>query len=95
MRIGAKDHPHRGIAVFEDGAAAEFAQPRGEIGVADAHAEIRLQRAEAEIEQDGFAILRPQRLVIGADFRQRVAAVHRAIVSTAGTARSVGSSLIW
>ena len=33
-----------------------FAQPRGEAAIADAHTEIRLQRAEAEIEQDGIAI---------------------------------------
>jgi len=42
---------------------------------------IRLQRAETEIEQDGFAISLPRRLMIGTDLRQRDALVHGAIIS--------------
>ena len=57
-----------------------FAQPRGEAAIADPDAEIRLQRAEAEIEQDGFAIFLARRLMIGADLRQRGAPVHGAII---------------
>ena len=62
-------------------AAGIFAQPRGEALIADPDAEIRLQRAETEIEQDGFAIFLARRLTIGADLRQRGAPVHGAIIS--------------
>jgi hypothetical protein len=69
VRIGREDHAHGGIAGLEQAAAGVFAQPRCESVIADPDAEIRLQRAEAEIEQDGFAIFLARRLMIGADLR--------------------------
>ena len=59
VRIGREDHCHGGIAGVEHGAAGVFAQPRGEAAIVDADAEIRLQRAEAEIEQSGVPIFLP------------------------------------
>ena len=56
------------------------AQPRRHFVIVDPHAEIRLQRAEAEIEQDRFAIFRLQRFTVGIEFGQHDAPVHRAIV---------------
>ena len=70
-----------GLPRLEQAAAGVFAQPHGEAVIADADAEIGLQRAEAEIEQDGSAIFFPRRLMIGADLRQRGALVHGAIIS--------------
>ena len=72
--------PIAGLPCSNTGAAGKLAQPRSQVRVADAHAEIRLQRSEAEIEQDGAAIFRAQRIAIGAKFGQRAAAVHRAII---------------
>ena len=48
-----------GLPGVEHGAAGVFAQPRGEAAIVDADAEIRLQRAEAEIEQSGVPIFLP------------------------------------
>jgi len=48
--------------------------------IADPDAEIRLQRAETEIEQDGFAIFLAGCVIIRANFRQRGTLVHRAIM---------------
>src|SRR6266545_6634342 len=70
VRIGREDHCHGGIAGLEYVAADMFAQPRSEAVIADPDAEIRLQRAETEIEQYGFAIFLAGRVMIGADFRQ-------------------------
>ena len=80
VRIGCEDHSHGGIAGLEHRAADMFAQPRCEIAIADADAEIRLQRAETEIEQNGSAIFLAWRLMIGADLGQRDALVHGAII---------------
>ena len=80
MRMGREDHCHGGIAGLEQTAAGVFAQPRGEAVIADPDAEIRLQRAEAEIEQCGFAIFLAGCVIIRADFSQRGALVHGAIM---------------
>ena len=48
------------------------------IAIGDAHTKIRMQRAEAEIEQDGIAIL-ARGARVGAEFGQRGAPAHRAI----------------
>ena len=47
--------------------------------IADADAEIRVRRAEAEIEQQGFTVFGAQRLGVGAKFGQHASAVHRAV----------------
>ena len=60
--LACEDHSHGGIAGLEDRPAGVFGAARSELAVGDADAEIRLQRAEAEIEQDGFAIFLAQRL---------------------------------
>lgn len=49
-------------------------------GIIDAHAEIRLQGSETEIEQDGAAVFHPQRAAIAAEFGQHRAPVHRAAI---------------
>ena len=78
--FGTKDHPHRRIIVRKDGAPAKLAQACGQIPIGDPHAEIRLQGAEAEIEQDGAASSGRSASWLGADFREYLAAVHRAIL---------------
>ena len=45
----------------------------------DADTEVRMRCAEAEIEQDRFAILRTKGLSIGIEFGQHGSAAHRAI----------------
>src|SRR5882672_3028638 len=80
MRGGLEDHSHRRIAGFEYGAAGVFAQPPLEIAIADTDTEIRLQRAETEIEQNGLPIFLARCLTIGAELRQHDTPVHGAII---------------
>ena len=78
MRICLEDHPHGGIAGFEDMAARMFAQIADEGAVANPDTEVRLQRAETEIEQNRIPIFLAGRFAIGTDLRQRDALVHGA-----------------
>ena len=74
-----QDDAHGRIAGLEDRPAGMLAQTRNGLAVVDPHAEIRLQRPEAEIEQDSVAVLAAQRLCIGTKLGEHAAAVHRAI----------------
>ncbi len=57
--------PIAGLPGSKIGRPACWRKLAATLAVVDAHAEIRLQRAEAEIEQDGVAVLAAQRLCIG------------------------------
>ena len=84
-----------GLPGSNSAAAGVFAQPRGEAVIADPDAEIRLQRAEAEIEQHGLRDLPPA----APDDRGRSRSARRAGSwrnhALAGKARSSDSSRFW
>ena len=79
MRVGFEDDAHRGVCGLEHRTAGALAQLRDGVAIVGADAEIRLQRAEPEVEQHRSSVLLAQGLRIGAEFSQDGSAVHRAI----------------
>src|ERR1700747_156014 len=78
MRIGCQSDAHGVVAGCEDGFAEAAAQRRGKFRISAADANVDLQGAEPEIEQDAIPIFIAQRVGIGADLCQLRTAVHGA-----------------
>jgi hypothetical protein len=80
MRIGRKNHGHRGVARFEQRPPDPFAKRSDDVGVASANAGIELYRSEPKIEQDRRSILPAQGVHVRADLSEHRAFVHPAVV---------------
>src|SRR5262245_4037324 len=78
MRIGRNDHMHGAVSSSEKRGPTATTQRCDYLGIGAAHACVDLQRAKAEIEEDGGAILRAQRIAVGANFGEGRSRVHGA-----------------
>jgi len=78
VRIGRKDHRHGAVSGGEDRIPRAIAQRGNDLRIGAPHACVDLQGAEPEIEKDGGAIVRAQRIGVAPDFGKDRPRVHRA-----------------
>lgn len=78
VRACLDDEPHRRIVRLQHCAAGVCAQLRRQRGMGDADAQVRLQGADAEVEQNRVPVLRSQRAHVRAELGEHAAPGHAA-----------------